>query len=268
MVGLNKRVVALLEVCSVTIVSTLMVWLLEAYPIIGVYSRWIAKASLVLIVLAASTPRGRGFAWCGLIPRNPKFTLKWSTVFVTVFIAPTIFAIYVSKQFVARGSNGLTAGSLALITIWHVFSTGFAEEALFRGYFQTRLEEVFGKKWSKLIFKSWRVRFGYGLLIASAIFGAVHMVAYWNPFSSKLVLTPTIPVHILGAFGLGCVLGALKEASSDIYVPTALHAGLNIASELLLIYADVISLNIVFFTGFFIFFYILDKYFEEAEKNK
>lgn len=268
MSSVNKWSIALLEVCFVVSASVLIIWFFEAHPYWGEFSRWFSKALIMLLVLVAIVLSGRNFKTYGLIPANPRFTFKWSAVIVSTFVLPALAAVGVSAMLGITDFSRLPTKALALSVVWHMVFTGFIEEALFRGYVQTRFEEVFGKKWGRLVFKSWRVRYGYGLIIASLIFGVVHVVEYWNPLSSRLVLSWSIPVHVVGAFGFGYLLGALREASGDIYVPVFLHGGLNTATTILLAYTDWRLLNVALFTAFLIFFYILDRYFSEAEKIK
>lgn len=264
----NRRIDALLEVCSVVFLSILLMWFFEVYRYWGDFSRWIAKACILLLAVLAIIIPGRSLGTYGFIPASLKFTLKWSTIMGAVFIVPAAIAVGVSAVLGIADFSKLSVGALVLSVVWYMVFTGFIEEALFRGYVQTRLEEVFGKRWKTLVFKSWRVRYGYGLVIASLIFGVVHIVEYWNPLSSRLALSWSIPVHVIGAFGIGSLLGALREASNDIYVPAFFHGGLNTATFILLAYADSRLLNLSLFTGFFVFFYMLDRYFNEAERIK
>ncbi|MEM4809759.1 MAG: CPBP family intramembrane glutamic endopeptidase, partial [Desulfurococcaceae archaeon] len=62
---------------------------------------------------------------------------------------------------------------------------GLVEEAYFRGYMQSRLNEVFEKCWRRLVFKAWRVDYGVSLLLTSVIFALIHVVNYWNPVTSR-----------------------------------------------------------------------------------
>lgn len=265
---MNERAVAIVEVCSVILVAIIILWLFEACQYLGEQTIWLGKGSLLLLALLAIALPGRSLRAYGLLPLNPGFTIKWSVAVLTAFVAPAVVAIGISAVLGVADFSKLSIRALLLSIVWYMVFTGFVEEALFRGYVQTRLEAVFGKKWRRLFFKSWRVSYGYGLLIASVIFGVVHIVEYWNPLIQRFTLSPFTPVHIFMAFALGIILGALREASGDVYVSVFLHGGLNTATYLLLACTNLLFLNAAMFTGFFMFFYMLDKYFHEAELTR
>lgn len=264
---MNKRLISLFEVCMVVFVATLIIWLLEAYLNWFEFRAWLAKAFLVPVMLLAIIPPRRSLKAYGLVPRNPQFTLKWIIIVVACFLLPATISITASVALGISNIAKISPQTIVLNTIWYIVFTGLIEEAYFRGYVQSRLEYAFGKKWNRLIFKSWRVCFGWGLIMASMIFGLVHIVEYCNPFISKCNLVWWVFIHILGAFAFGCLAGALREVSGDIYVPAFLHGSINTANAFLLTYTDWRFLNIAMFSSFFIFFYILERFFREAENT-
>lgn len=94
---------------------------------------------------------------------------------------------------------------------------GFGEEIIYRGYVQSRLNEVFDKP-----YKFFKVQFGWGLIIASIIFGLTHVgiLSWFLGLSNEITL----------AWGLwtvfsGLVLGFVREKSNSI-LPSALLHGL------------------------------------------
>jgi len=62
-------------------------------------------------------------------------------------------------------------------TIIALLFVGFLEEFFFRGYLQTRLNEIFGKPFVVL-----NLHFGWGLILASLLFGLAHVFSPGNPW--------------------------------------------------------------------------------------
>ncbi|MBN1877682.1 MAG: CPBP family intramembrane metalloprotease [Anaerolineae bacterium] len=57
----------------------------------------------------------------------------------------------------------------------YLIFVGLAEEVWYRGYIQTRLNQVFARRWT-----FFGVQWGWGVLIASLIFGFTHVLNGWN----------------------------------------------------------------------------------------
>lgn len=88
-----------------------------------------------------------------------------------------------------------------------LFSTGFGEEILFRGYVQSRLNRAFDRP-----FHTWGVRWGFGVIITAILFGSVHF------FHG----TGTLWWGLWTIFG-GLVLGFLREKTGSIVAPGIVH---------------------------------------------
>jgi hypothetical protein len=67
--------------------------------------------------------------------------------------------------------------------LFYLLFLGPGEEFFFRGYIQSRLNAAFGKP-----FNFWGVRWGWGLIIASLLFGLMHVLNPFNPFLGKFDL--------------------------------------------------------------------------------
>jgi membrane protease YdiL (CAAX protease family) len=86
---------------------------------------------------------------------------------------------------------------------------GFAEEFMFRGYIQGRLNRAFGKPYHKL-----GLSFGWGLLFASLLFGLMH------------ALSPGNPLHWpwgLWAFVGGICFGIIREKGGSFLASALVH---------------------------------------------
>lgn len=92
---------------------------------------------------------------------------------------------------------------------------GFGEEIIFRGYIQSRLNEAFGKP-----FQFFGVPFGWGVVIASALFGLTHVGIIASLISRQ--------ADLQWAWGLwtffgGLVFGFVREKSGSVLAPALLH---------------------------------------------
>jgi membrane protease YdiL (CAAX protease family) len=93
---------------------------------------------------------------------------------------------------------------LYLIPIAFLFNAP-AEELLFRGVVQGLFRNAYGVV--------------PGVVIASVLFGAVHITALFTSGASTLSLAVTIAITIV----LGLVLGALYERTKNLFVPILAH---------------------------------------------
>jgi len=263
---LGKRYAALLEVCLVTLILTFVAWLHQTY-LSGIFLGFTFKTFMMLVALLAIILPKRSFRIYGFLPRSPRFTLKWSSAFIAAFILPTVVSIAMSAALGMAKPAGLSPLGIILNVIYFMIFVGLVEEAYFRGYVQSRLNEVFERRWRRLVFKAWKVDYGIGLLLTSVIFALIHIANYWNPITSRWEPVWWMPLHILGCFAFGCVAGAIREAS-DIYILASLHGGIMTAYTFLSIYTSELILNVSLAISWFIFFYLLAIFFHESENLK
>ncbi len=99
---------------------------------------------------------------------------------------------------------------IARIIIVLIF-VGFLEEFFFRGYLQTRLNDVFGRPYSLF-----NVNYGAGLVLAAVIFGLFHPLTVTNEL-------PLPWAWALWAATTGLIMGFLREKSGAIVTPALLH---------------------------------------------
>jgi hypothetical protein len=103
--------------------------------------------------------------------------------------------------------------------IYFFIFVGPAEEILFRGYIQTRLNEVFGRPYRFL-----GISIGLGLFIASLFFGLWHVFNYFDPFTGKMGIAWEWGLWTLFA---GLIFGLIREKTGNIFAPSILHGILN-----------------------------------------
>lgn len=86
---------------------------------------------------------------------------------------------------------------------------GFAEEFMFRGYIQGRLNQVFGEAHRIMNFS-----FGWGLIIAAFMFGLMHVLSPGNPFH---------PAWGLWTFVGGIGNGIIREKGGGFLASALVH---------------------------------------------
>lgn len=87
---------------------------------------------------------------------------------------------------------------------------GFAEEFLFRGYMQSRLNMAFGKPFEFL-----NLKFGWGIIITSAFFGLIHVI---SPGENPMAWSWGFWTFIAG---LG--FGVIREKGGSFLAPAVVH---------------------------------------------
>lgn len=136
------------------------------------------------------------------------------------------------KRKPTRNESGMVVGALLLVNLsslagkatvgngisallFYIFFLGLGEELLFRGYIQSRLNEAFGKP-----YKFFGVNWGWGIVIASVLFGLMHILNIGILVDGNWQLTPWWGVW---TFFAGLVLGFMREKTGSIAASTLLH---------------------------------------------
>jgi len=122
----------------------------------------------------------------------------------------------------ARTAGWIFLGGIALIAVLHQVNAiardilialvfvGFAEEFLFRGYMQSRLNMAFGKPFEFL-----NLKFGWGIIIASALFGLAHVISPGeNPMQWSWGFW---------TFCAGLGFGVIREKGGSFLAPAVVH---------------------------------------------
>lgn len=99
--------------------------------------------------------------------------------------------------------------------IFYVFFLGIGEELLFRGYIQSRLNTAFGKP-----FTFFGVQWGWGAIIACALFGVMHFLNLGSLSAGQWVVTPAWGFWTF--FG-GLVFAYIREKTGSITSSAILH---------------------------------------------
>ena len=117
-------------------------------------------------------------------------------------------------------SNIIDSELVVWTVIFQFFFVGFGEEIMFRGYVQSRLNEGFGYTWNYA-----GVKFGPGLFITSFLFGIIHLLNPFNPFTGQYALA--VNSGIISTF-TGFLFGFVREKTGNIIAPSLAHGLLNL----------------------------------------
>jgi membrane protease YdiL (CAAX protease family) len=99
--------------------------------------------------------------------------------------------------------------------IWQFIFSGFGEEFTFRGYFQSRLNQAFGRP-----LNLFGIQFGIGLIIASLLFGFWHA---FNTYDPAVGLSSFAWGWALSTFMGGLFFGVIREKTGTLLAPGIAH---------------------------------------------
>jgi len=137
-----------------------------------------------------------------LIKNRPSYHILPSSSHGRLFIIIVGFAFLIALL-TAPYTNRIAGFVFFLVFV------GFGEELLFRGYIQSRLNMVFGRP-----FQLFGVHWGWGLIIASLLFGFMH---FFNPHN---------PYHlwwVFWTFFSGLLFGLIREKTGSVVAPAIIH---------------------------------------------
>jgi len=210
----SRKTVALIEVTAFLTVFLVVSWYFQA--IVPEYSGWYSKAIMILLALAGIAIHGRPRDY-GLWPRNPKTTAKWSLVILTLFAVVDAALLTVTS-----GLGKVSLGGFLKAALWYYVFVGFSEELFFRGYVQSRLNEVFTRKYKRIFGVDYEWTQGT-LITAVFFFSLPHLLVGVNPFAGTYRLNPEIAALAVFATVLGLAAGVLREKTGGVVLPAVLH---------------------------------------------
>ncbi len=115
--------------------------------------------------------------------------------------------------------TALAMGKLSIVivstVVWQFIFSGFGEEFMFRGYFQSRLNQAFGRP-----LRLFGIQFGVGLVAASLLFGLFHVA---NTYDPAVGLSSLAWGWALLTFTGGLFLGVIREKTGTLLAPGIAH---------------------------------------------
>jgi len=193
---------------------------------------------------------GRGLAGylCLLLPNAVIFLMNLTGVSLTylpasVFVSGvTLLALFLALRHISKPGSPNNRRNLAAVAalvasplvlsalvgglslrqasslLWELVFRGAAEEVLYRGYVQSRVNGEFGRPWRFM-----GVGFGPGLLVSSVLYGVAGAMSTFRPWRGLYDLSFAVGVH---ALALGVFYGFMREAAGDVGASTVAN-GLN-----------------------------------------
>ena len=125
-----------------------------------------------------------------------------------LLVLPILVGIYI------QGPANFNAKIVSTV-IYQFFISGFGEEIMFRGYVQSRINQEFGRPYKFL-----GVNFGVGLFVASFMFGFLHILNTFSPFTGSFTVLPWWGVS---AFFSGLFFGFIREKTGSIVASGIAH---------------------------------------------
>jgi len=139
----------------------------------------------------------------------------------------SILLIMIGSPIVAALIKGNNVQGIIAWDLYFLIMVGFGEEIKFRGYFQSRINEGYGRPWNLF-----GISFGPGLLIVSLLFGLSHIIQFgvFNPFLGQYDINPWMGLQ---AFFGGFFYGLIREKSESIVSSGIAHGVPNAFGQVL-----------------------------------
>lgn len=173
---------------------------------------------------------GFGAAWLGL---NGAASVAYRALIWVITLAVMVWVLNRQKEVKSSRANvivtllllfvpigiALAFGKLSLMIVstvfWQFVFSGFGEEFIYRGYFQSRLNQAFGRP-----VHFFGIQFGAGLIIASFLFGLLHVFDAYDP---TLGFSSLAWQALLVNFIAGLFHGVIFEKTGTLLAPGIAH---------------------------------------------
>jgi hypothetical protein len=170
----------------------------------------------------SSLPMGFGLdhtTWQGALILTPVKLALLVAVALLLRKKPNLTAAGFASVLILMPAEGpalaVPVGRAVAVFLTYALFVGFGEEIIYRGYIQSRLNQVFGKP-----YQVFGVSFGWGLILSSLLFGLSHVGIVSLLLGDSTGLT--WPWGVWTFFG-GLVYGFVREKTGSILAPALLH---------------------------------------------
>lgn len=99
--------------------------------------------------------------------------------------------------------------------VWQFVFSGFGEEFVWRGYVQSRLNQAFGRP-----MRMFGIQYGWGLIIASILFGFLHA---FNAYDPAIGFASLSWGWALSSSVAGLMFGVIREKTGTLLAPGIAH---------------------------------------------
>ncbi len=179
---------------------------------------------VVIPLLALLLGRSKASAY-GLTLRNWRADLVLGLCLAIPLIALPFLADGLFSEI--RVKPGVARYGLINALVFQVLFVAFPEELLYRGFFQSELNRVFGRPYRLGV-----ARFGLGLFVAAGLFGIAHLLNPFNPLRGSYGLDW---VMFGGTTVLALVLGLVRERTGGLIAVSLLHLGIGLYPKLFVV---------------------------------
>jgi len=169
---------------------------------------WAAVLFLYLPLIFLYLTKTKPELW-GITLNNWSLGLK-ATVIISILTLPSFVVVYRFYQqwwlhISSPAGLSFTTG-WAMLLLYHLLCVAFPEEVFYRGYMQSRLNQIFPKR-----FRFFGAPLGISVLLTTILFALGHFIVQetWNS---------------LATFVPGLVFGWLRERTGSILASTLYHA--------------------------------------------
>ena len=145
--------------------------------------------------------------------------LRLNAVVIVLFTGPYLVGYHFWTTIVMRGEymSGELPESVLMLVGYHLFFVAVPEEFFYRGYVQTRLDEVYRPKWN--IFG---VKMGWGWLLTCVIFAFGHSIVIFQWWHFAIIFPSLIFGWLRSRTG-GVLAGAIFHAWCNVTVSILDH---------------------------------------------
>lgn len=212
---MKTKLLAFLEIFSIVIFVRIFIWAWSTTPLASWewnHLRWnyFTHIIFILVPILILLLAKRSFKSYGLnLVVNWRACLKWGGLFAATLGVPSLFALIFGWLDIQIPKFWLST------LIFQIFMAGFGEEVLYRGYYQSRGNEAFGRP---LIIGG--MRFGIGLIVTSLLFGFAHVLNPFNPLQGTFDLDW---VAGLVALQTGVFYGLVRDRTGNILTSAIIH---------------------------------------------
>ena len=147
--------------------------------------------------------------------RDAGNALAWSLGLVAIVVPPFVIGFRLYRQ-IATPFHFVAPASIADEVFGQALVIALPEEAFYRGYLMTALEDLWGRPWTIA-----GAKVGWGWIASSALFAVGHALTITN-------------VERLAVFFPALVFGWLRARTKGVGAPVLFHAACNIFSAVLM----------------------------------
>jgi membrane protease YdiL (CAAX protease family) len=258
--SIDRRIIAVIDVLLVFLVTFSLIWLTALVPISKIQRyilSYIVMISFPLMILLVTRRDLKSYGlyfdhlndqlkitlavfpvvaiegaitgW--LLPLViPNAIIRWEGALILSLLS-MLFFVWIARILRSKPTTALVVPAFFVLIplvqesgflpeklvnfLFYLLLLGPGEEFLFRGYIQSRLNAAFGRPFNFL-----GVTWGWGLVIASLIFGVMHILNPFNPFLGQYNLY--IWWGVWTFFG-GLSAGYIREKTGSVLPPAILH---------------------------------------------